>query len=86
MRRPTGASVHNLPGRRTAISEVVELIGAPGVSFDDVPLPLPEESDSSSFTSLVPGFAETPLADGVEQTMARFRELLAAGLVSAPAG
>ncbi len=83
---PAGASVHNLPGRRTAVSEVVDLIGAPGIDFEDVPLPLPEESDSSSFTTLVPGFAETPLADGIEQTMARFRELLASGLVSAPAG
>ncbi len=83
---PEGASVHNLPGRRTAVSEVVELIGAAGVSFDDVPLPLPEESDSSSFTALVPGFVETPLTEGVGQTMSRFRELLARGLVVAPAG
>jgi UDP-glucuronate 4-epimerase len=83
---PEGASVHNLPGRRAAVSEVVELIGGARISFDEVPLPLLEEADSSSFTALVPGFAETPLADGIEQTMARFRELLAAGLVNAPAG
>ena len=38
---PAGASVHNLPGRRTAVSEVVDLIGAPGIGFEDVPLPLP---------------------------------------------
>ncbi len=83
---PEGASVHNLPGRRTAISELVELIGAAEIGFEDVPLLLPEEADSSSFTALVPGFAETPLGEGVEQTMARFSELLAAGLVSPPAG
>ncbi len=83
---PEGASVHNLPGRRTEIAEVVELIAAAGVGFDDVALPLPEESDSSSFAALVPGFVETQLAEGVEQTMARFRELLALGLVTAPAG
>lgn len=82
--RPEGASVHNLPGRRTAISEVVEAIDATTITYDEAPLPLPEESDSSSFLGLVPGFRETPLAEGVETTIARFRELLAAGLVTAP--
>jgi UDP-glucuronate 4-epimerase len=82
---PEGASVHNLPGPRTSVAELVELIGAAEIGFDDVPLLLPEESDSRSFAALVPGFAETPLAGGVEQTIARFSELLAAGLVSPPA-
>ncbi len=83
---PEGASVHNLPGRRTAISELVELIGVAEIGFEGVPLLLPEEADSSSFTALVSGFAETPLPEGVEQTMERFSELLDAGLVSPPAG
>jgi nucleoside-diphosphate-sugar epimerase len=79
-----GASVHNLPGRRTAMAEVVAAIGADSIGFDDVPLPLPEETNSSSFAKLVPHFDETPLAEGVEATIARFRELLAAGLVTPP--
>ena len=47
-----GADVHNVPVRRTPITEIVA--------------------------------AETPLDQGVAQTVARFRELLAKGLVSAP--
>jgi nucleoside-diphosphate-sugar epimerase len=82
--RASGATVHNLPGRRTAIAEVVSAIGCDSITFDDTPLPLPEEADSSSFLELVPGFAETPLTDGVDATVGRFRELLAEGLIAMP--
>jgi len=82
--QPSGAAVHNLPGRRTAIAEVVSAIGSGSITFDDVPLPFPEDSSSASFLELVPGFEETPLAAGVDATVARFRDLLAAGLVTAP--
>ena len=47
-------------------------------------LPFPDDVDSGSFAELVPGFAETPLGDGVEATVDRFRELLAEGLLVAP--
>ncbi len=81
---PGGAAVHNLPGRRTAIAEVVAATGSSSISFDDVPLPFPEDSSSASFLELVPGFLETPLAEGVEATIARFGELLASGVLSPP--
>ena len=79
-----GAEVHNLPGARTAIADIVAAIGADSIGFDDAPLPFPEEADASSFRTLVPEFTDTPLDEGVELTMKRFRELLAAGLVTAP--
>jgi UDP-glucuronate 4-epimerase len=79
-----GAEVHNLPGARIAIADIVAAIGADSIGFDDVPLPFPEETDAASFRALVPEFADTPLDEGVELTMKRFRELLAAGLVTAP--
>lgn len=79
-----GARVHNLPGRRTAIADVVAAIGGDSISFDELPLPLPEDSDSSSFFELVPAFAETSLADGVDATVERFRELLREGLIAVP--
>jgi UDP-glucuronate 4-epimerase len=79
-----GADVHNLPGARTPIADIVAAIGAESIGFDDAPLPFPEEADASSFRTLVPGFADTPLDEGVAQTMKRFRELLDAGLVTAP--
>jgi UDP-glucuronate 4-epimerase len=85
-----GASVHNLPGTRVSIAEVVESIAAaePGsagaIAFDDVTLPFPEEADSGSFDEIAPGFVDTPLDEGVKATIERFRKLLSEGLVAAP--
>jgi nucleoside-diphosphate-sugar epimerase len=79
-----GAAVHNLPGRRVSIEEVVTTLGADSIGFDDVRLPFPEELDSSSFTADFPAFAETPLAEGVTATVDRFRALLAEGLLQPP--
>jgi hypothetical protein len=77
-----GASVHNLPGRRVSIDEIVASIGAAGIAHDDVVLPFPEQVDGSSFASVVPSFAETPLDEGVRATVERFRALLANGKVT----
>jgi nucleoside-diphosphate-sugar epimerase len=82
--QPSGAEVHNLPGRRTPIADVIAAIGVDSIGYDDVVLPFPEETDARSFSALVPGFVDTPLGEGVEVTMKRFRELLAEGLVTAP--
>jgi nucleoside-diphosphate-sugar epimerase len=79
-----GASVHNLPGPRTEIAEVVTAIGAVGVGFSGEPLPFPAEADSSSFAELLPTFEQTPLSEGVASTIARFRQLLEQGMVSMP--
>jgi len=73
--------VHNLPGRRTPIADVVAAIGSDRIGFDGAPLPFPEVSDSASFAALLPGFEETPLDEGVRLTIDRFRQLLAEGLV-----
>jgi nucleoside-diphosphate-sugar epimerase len=87
----TGAAVHTLPGPRVSVQEVVDAItdAAPGsagsIAFDDVRLPFPEEADSGSFDELVPGFAVTPLVDGVRTTIERFRALLADGVLVPPA-
>jgi nucleoside-diphosphate-sugar epimerase len=78
------AEVHNLPGRRTPIPDVVAAIGADSIDYADVQLPFPEETDASSFAALVPEFVPTPLTEGVALTVARFRELLDEGLVTAP--
>jgi len=82
--RAEGADVHNLPGARTPIADIVAAIGADSIGYDGDPLPFAEEMDASSFHALVPSFAETPLDQGVEQTMTRFRQLLSEGLVTAP--
>jgi nucleoside-diphosphate-sugar epimerase len=85
-----GASVHNVAGPKVDVSRVIEAIaavapeGAARITHSDVPLPFPEEVDSSSLLSIVPGVPQTPLDTGVAETMKRFRELLAAGLIQAP--
>src|SRR5947207_15006678 len=66
--RADGAEVHNLPGARTAIADIVAAIGVDSIGYDDEPLPFPEESDASSFRALVPEFADTPLDEGVALT------------------
>ncbi len=81
-----GASVHDLPGPSVSIAELAETIETecPGtrITCSGDPLPFPEELDGASFAALVPDFGWTPLADGVRETIARFRDLLARGLVA----
>jgi UDP-glucuronate 4-epimerase len=84
----TGATIHNVPGRKVSIAEVIEAISTavPGsaTAFEDVLLPFPEEVDAESFAGVVPGFAETPLDEGVGATIERFRQLLSDGRIAAP--
>jgi nucleoside-diphosphate-sugar epimerase len=81
-----GATVHNLPGPAVPIAEVVAAIreAEPGaeIGHDDTILPFPGELDGSSFAAVVPSFAAKPLATGVRETIDRFRELVARGLVA----
>jgi nucleoside-diphosphate-sugar epimerase len=83
-----GAAVHNLPGPVASIGEVVSAIEAavPGcagtIEAGEELLPFPAELDAASFAAVAPDFAPTPLAAGVDETVGRFRELLAAGLLT----
>jgi UDP-glucuronate 4-epimerase len=78
-----GASVHNLRGHTVSVEDVIAAIGSDVIGYDDVRLPFPAEVDSSSFATLLPGFADTPLEEGVHSTIERFRTLLAEGKVHA---
>jgi hypothetical protein len=49
------------------------------ITYDDSQLPFPDEVDASSLAELVDFSSDTPLADGVAATIARFRQLLADG-------
>lgn len=83
-----GASVRTLDGPSAAIDEVVELIEtASGVDPGTItctggPLPFPGEVDGSSFVELIGGSVNRPFADGVADSIERFRRLLAQGLVT----
>src|SRR5262245_32672767 len=80
------ASVHTLDGPSASVDEVVALIeavsGAAGITWRGDPLPFPGEVDGSSFVDLLGGSVNRPLADGVADTIARFRRLIGLGLVS----
>jgi nucleoside-diphosphate-sugar epimerase len=84
------ASVHNLPAPKVTIEELGELLvevvpeAAGLVSHAPALLPFPAEVDSASFAELAPGFAATPLRDGIAETVTRFRALLSDGLLAAP--
>ncbi len=85
-----GATLHNLPGPKVSVTEVIEAIeetvpeSAGSISAETTKLPFPEEADSASFDELVPGFAPTPLREGVRSTIERFRALLADKRISFP--
>ena len=85
-----GASVHNLPGTTTSISELIETIAAVApesagtIAFTGTSLPFPDETDANSFATLVAEFEVTPLADGIAETITRFRDLLARDILAAP--
>jgi nucleoside-diphosphate-sugar epimerase len=86
----TGATVHDLPGADSDIPSIVAAIeeaapeSAGTISHDGAALPFPARTDASSFAALAPGFRATPLAEGVAETIARFRTLLGGGLVAPP--
>jgi UDP-glucuronate 4-epimerase len=85
-----GASVHTLDGPSAAVDEVVRLVTEAGgaapttIRWSGDPLPFPGEADGSSFVELLGGSVNRPLAEGVADTIARFRDLLARGLVAPP--
>lgn len=82
-----GATVHNLAGVSVSMAEVVAAITAAApdsagrIAFDEVLLPFPGVVDAASFTALVGTIAETPFPEAVADSVARFRELIARGLV-----
>ena len=83
-----GAHTANLAGAAAHMSEVVALIeqqvpsAAGTITFQERPLPFPADIDSSGLAALgdVP---MTPFADGVAETIGRFRALAAEGRLNA---
>ena len=83
------AHVYNMGGPSVSMAEVVSLISAqvPGceITFDDQPLPLPDYYDGSGLDRLLGGVEYLSMEEGVSNSISRFRELLAQGLVEPPA-
>jgi nucleoside-diphosphate-sugar epimerase len=74
-----GASVHNLDGPVATMDELIGAIEAVApdsagrITAGNEPLPFPSSVDATSFIELVGGPVSRPLADGVAETIARFR-------------
>jgi len=82
---PSGATVHNLGGASVHMSEIIAAIEAAVpdavgcITHEDTPLSFPEEVDASSLANVVDSLPDTSVIDGVGDTIARFRVLLATG-------
>jgi UDP-glucuronate 4-epimerase len=80
------SSFYDLPGRSTSMEQVVAAIAASApdaaISFEPSPLPFPNVLDGAPLEAVAGPLAETPLADGVDETVERFRDLLASGRIA----
>jgi nucleoside-diphosphate-sugar epimerase len=79
------AAVFNPPGLLATMGEIVEAIhaAAPGVTvtYDDKPLPFPNDYDTSGLARAVGDITLTSLTEGVADTVEGFRRGLALGRV-----
>lgn len=88
-RAPAGAHVYHLHGDTLDVAEFLSAIetevpAARGTLTHAGPrIPIPARLDGSALHAALPGLPHTTLVDGVRETVARFRALLAAGLLDA---
>jgi nucleoside-diphosphate-sugar epimerase len=84
-----GAFVFNLGGAPTHMSDVVDMIRSlrpnAQVTFEDRPLPFPIGFDDAPLRGHYPTVYETPLIDGIRQTIEHFERCLADGRMQPPA-
>jgi UDP-glucuronate 4-epimerase len=80
----------NMPGQRVGIAALVDLIEAIAptaaglITFESAPIRAPALLDSPALEAAVGPVPNRPLADGVTETIERFRRALADGLVAPP--
>lgn len=84
-----GAEAFNLPGSVVRMQDVVAAIeeAEPAMegklTFDDVPLPFPEEVEYTPIFDVLGDLPVTPLEEGVAATIARFKVDIGAGRLAA---
>jgi UDP-glucuronate 4-epimerase len=85
-----GARVFNMRGSAVHMLEIIEAIesvepASKGlITFDDKPLPFPEDLDDAGLQAALGPLTSTPLHEGVQSTIAIFKRALAEGRLSAP--
>jgi nucleoside-diphosphate-sugar epimerase len=83
-----GAEVFNIGGTSVTMDEVVETIEAivPSqkgtITFENNALPFPEEMDNSQLVACLGPIQETPLKEGVSETIAIFGDALKSGTIT----
>jgi nucleoside-diphosphate-sugar epimerase len=82
-----GAEVYNIGGASVSTAEVISVIeklipDALGkITFDDFPLPFPQEVDNSELIKVLGSLPETLLEDGVAETIKLFERGVKNGLI-----
>ena len=80
-----GAEVFSLGTSVVALTEVVDAIHAvrpeAEITLKDTILPFPEGFDDSALRAAMPTVYETPLKEGIAETMQAFEERIAAGML-----
>jgi len=85
-----GAGVFNIGGPSVSTAQVVAAIekaepSASGrITYDDIPLPFPEEVDSTELERVIGALPYTPLEQGVAETITIFRKALKDGRLKPP--
>jgi UDP-glucuronate 4-epimerase len=83
----TGAKACSIGGKATKVEEIVRLIEKVDptsrelISFDDKPLALPEQFDNSEMIQILGKYDEIPMEQGVEQTLAYYRNAIKCGIL-----
>lgn len=76
---PAGAVVANFPGVTASMADVVGAIEAAApevagrITYEEAPLPFPAQLEASALERAIGPVAQPALADGVRETIARFR-------------
>jgi UDP-glucuronate 4-epimerase len=80
-----GADVFNIKGTVAHVSDVIAAIEAAEpsaqgrITFEDKPLVFPEGQEDSTLRAVLRDIPDTPLREGVAQTIAHFKQALAEG-------
>ncbi len=80
-----GADIFNIHGSAAHMREIVAAIEAAApemkgkITFEEKPLPFPDEVDGAPLARVIGPLPHTPLAEGVAWTVNRFRELVREG-------
>jgi nucleoside-diphosphate-sugar epimerase len=81
-----GAQVFDLNGRPTTVAEWLDIVRAlaPGAQLEvsGDPLPFPADLSDEPIRAYLGDYGPVPLEDGIEETYAAFKRLLAAGRLS----